>query len=227
MSVRIYWAEFDTQYSGSGTIQIDCTVGNTSAVGIAAVIQAAFDLTCSIGSTVASGVASGFVDSLSSSVGNTAATGISCTFSSSVSTTTGNAVTNGTSASIELGSNVNINCTIGDTAAAGTTCTITLPIVIVCTVASTVADGIQFSPEWTLVSQVGNATSNGITSTLLLETEITCSVANSVANGVSCTVGVSGPMTLTEADLAAIEALIIANLDNLLTLQQFLALKDS
>lgn len=118
------WSVIDTDDwmifapAAAGGTTITCTVGNASAAGTAALVNASIAAT--VGNATAAGVTSNVNATIQTSTGNATASGVAANLNATIQTTTGNATAAGVTAAITSGGGTTITCSVGNATAAGT-----------------------------------------------------------------------------------------------------------
>lgn len=180
------WQVFETDFAElwgqpAGGTTITCTVGNASAAGPSALVNASISST--VGNASAAGVTAAVNASIAATVGNAAAAGVTALVSTTVQTSTGNAVAAGVTANV----NATIQTSIGNATAAGVTATISAggSVTITCSVGNAAASGPAALLNTSIVCSVGNAGSAGVTALIQSGVIISASVGNAVAAGIT------------------------------------------
>jgi len=171
-------------------------------------------ITCSVGDASAVGVTAGINKTVVATVGAASAVGITAGINKTVVAVVGDAAAAGVTATIVTSGPVTITCSVGTASAIGVTAGVNLATVIACSVGTASAAGITAGVNKTVVASVGAASAAGITASILTPTVVVCSVGSASAQGVTASIVVSN-MTLTADDLAAINALITAQIPNI------------
>lgn len=183
------WQVFETDFAElwvqpAGGTTITCTVGNASAAGVTAAVNASIAAT--VGNATAAGVTANVNAAIQTSTGDAVASGVAANVNTTIQTTTGNATAAGVTATISSGGNVTITCSVGNAAASGTAALLNTSIV--CSIGNAGAAGVTALIQSGVIisASVGNAVAAGITA--LLHKTIQTSTGNAVAAGITASI---------------------------------------
>lgn len=183
------WQVFETDFAElwvqpAGGTTITCTVGNASAAGVTAAVNASIAAT--VGNATAAGVTANVNAAIQTSTGDAVASGVAANVNTTIQTTTGNATAAGVTATISSGGNVTITCSVGNAAASGTAALLNTSIV--CSIGNAGAAGVTALIQSGVIisASVGNAVAAGITA--LLHKTIQTATGNAVAAGITASI---------------------------------------
>jgi len=183
------WQVFETDFAElwvqpAGGTTITCTVGNASAAGVTAAVNASIAAT--VGNATAAGVTANVNATIQTTTGNAVAAGVAANVNTTIQTTTGNATAAGVTATISSGGNVTITCSVGNAAASGTAALLNTSIV--CSIGNAGAAGVTALIQSGVIisASVGNAVAAGITA--LLHKTIQTATGNAVAAGITASI---------------------------------------